>query len=57
MKEVAKNNVELFANIIKKDYKINQNIMHNSCLNSGTSNLSSIMVYFTLNGTKSCIID
>ena len=51
MQEDAKNNVELFADIIKKDYIINPNIIHKSCLNSGMSNLSSIMVCFTLNGT------
>ena len=44
MQEDAKNNVELFADIIKKDYIINPNIIHNSCLNSGISNLSSILV-------------
>ena len=53
LQEDAKNNVELFADIIKKDYIINPNIIHNSCLNSGISNLSSIMVCFTLNGTQS----
>ena len=54
MQEDAKNNVELFADIIKKDVRINPNIIHKSCLNSGMSNLSSIMVLcFTLNGTQS----